>query len=306
MTVEVHALDATSVAGLVPKRDPEGHKGTFGTVICICGSLDYAGAAFLSGTAAARAGAGLVGLAVPASLQPLFAGRVPELITIALPQTRDASDIDAMESGHALKPRSADALVFGSGIEESEGYGELLFGLVQREGPPLVVDGGGLNMLAGYDSWWNERRRSIVLTPHPGEFGRLTGTAVGAGDDERAERAQEAAKKYGVVVVLKGARTVVADPSGDVARASFANAALATAGSGDVLAGTIGSLLAQGVAPYDAARLGVFLHGRAGELASQRIGDAGLLAGDLTGALPIARRELVDRVATKKVGFKRE
>ncbi|HEY7025518.1 MAG TPA: NAD(P)H-hydrate dehydratase, partial [Candidatus Limnocylindrales bacterium] len=98
----------------------------------------------------------------------------------------------------------------------------------------------------------------------------------------------------------------VATAAGEVARASFANAALATAGSGDVLAGTIGSLLAQGVAPFDAARLGVFLHGRAGELASQRIGDAGLLAGDLTGALPIARRELVDRIATKKVGFKRE
>ena len=159
--------------------------------------------------------------------------------------------------------------------------------------------------MASYEEWWDHRSRPVVLTPHPGEFGRLTGTPVGAGDEERAERAQEAAQKYGAVVVLKGARTVVADPSGDIARASFANAALATAGSGDVLGGTIGSLLAQGAAPYDAARLGVFLHGRAGELASQRIGDAGLLAGDLTGALPIARRELVDRVATKKVGFKR-
>lgn len=305
MSVEVHQLDAAAVASLVPRRDPDGHKGTFGTVVCICGSLDYAGAALLSGTAAARAGAGLVGLAVPASLQQLFAGRVPELITIALPETRDGSDIDPMESGHALKPRAADALVFGSGVRESEGYGEFLFGLVRREGAPLVVDGGGLDMLAGYDDWWADRQRPVVLTPHPGEFGRLTGTAVGASDDERAERAGDAAARYGAVVVLKGARTVVADPSGEVARASFANAALATAGSGDVLAGTIGSLLAQGVAPFDAARLGVFLHGRAGELASQRIGDAGLLAGDLTGALPIARRELVDRVATKKVGFSR-
>jgi len=305
VSIEVKVLDAAMAAPLVPKRDPDGHKGTFGTVICICGSLDYAGAALLSGTAAARAGAGLVGLAVPASIQHLFAGRVPELITIALPETRDGSDIDPMESGHALKPREADALVFGSGVKDSEGYGELLFGLIRRKGPPIVADGGGLDMLSNYDDWWADRQRPVVLTPHPGEFGRLTGTPVGIGDDERAERASDAAKKYDAVVVLKGARTVVADPSGEVARTSFANAALATAGSGDVLAGTIGSLLAQGVAPYDAARLGVFLHGRAGELASQRIGDAGLLAGDLTGALPIARRELVDRVAIKKVGFKR-
>jgi NAD(P)H-hydrate epimerase len=306
VTVEAHPIDAATVAPLVPKRDPDGHKGTFGTVICICGSLDYAGAALLSGTAAARAGAGLVGLAVPASLQHLFAGRVPELITIALPETNDGSDIDPMESGHAVKPRSPDALVFGSGIRESEGYGEFLFGLIRREGCPLVIDGGGLSMLSSYEDWWSDRNRPIVLTPHPGEFGRLTGSPVSDDDEERAERARDAAGKYGAVVVLKGARTVVATAAGEVARASFANAALATAGSGDVLAGTIGSLLAQGVAPFDAARLGVFLHGRAGELASQRIGDAGLLAGDLTGALPIARRELVDRIATKKVGFKRE
>ena len=298
-------IDAASCAPLVPKRDPDGHKGTFGTLVCICGSLDYAGAALLSGTAAALAGAGLVALAVPASLQHIFAGRVPELVTLGLPEKDDGSDIDAMGAGHALKPRAPDALVFGSGLRESDGYAELLAGLLLRQGPAMVVDGGGLNLLSRAGEWWSDVKRSLVLTPHPGEFARLTGGAAGDSDDERRASALEAAARFGAVVVLKGARTVVAAPDGSGGIASFANAALATAGTGDVLAGTIGALLAQGVAPFDAARLGVYLHGRAGELVGQRVGDAGLLASDLTSALPVARRELVDRLSAKTVGFQR-
>jgi len=302
---QLQAIDATLCAPLVPQRSPDGHKGTFGTLVCICGSLDYAGAALLSGTAAARAGAGLVCLAVPVSLQPIFAGRVPDLVTLGLPEREDRSDIDALESGHALKPRAPDALVFGSGLRESDGYAELLTGLLAREGPPMVVDGGGLNLLSRAGDWWSDLKRPLVLTPHPGEFARLTGSAVGAADDERAERAVAAAAQFGAVLVLKGARTVVAAPDGSAAVASFANAALATAGTGDVLAGTIGSLLAQGAAPFDAARVGVYLHGRAGELVSERVGDAGLLASDLTALLPIVRRELAASVSRKTLGFRR-
>jgi NAD(P)H-hydrate epimerase len=298
-------IDAASCAPLVPTRDPDGHKGTFGTLVCICGSLDYAGAALLSGTAAARAGAGLVALAVPASLQRVFAGRVPDLVTLGLPEKDDGSDIDAMGAGHALKPRAPDALVFGSGLRESDGYAELLAGLLAREGPPMVVDGGGLNLLSRAGEWWHGVTRALVLTPHPGEFARIAGRAAGDSDDARRASALDAAARFAAVVVLKGARTVVAAPDGSSAVASFANAALATAGTGDVLAGTIGALLAQGLAPFDAARLGVYLHGRAGELVSQRVGDAGLLASDLTALLPVARRELVDRLAAKTVGFQR-
>lgn len=291
MSVLVEAIDSTSAARLLPRRDPDGHKGTFGTVICICGSLDYAGAALLSGTAAARAGAGLVGLAVPASLQSLFAGRVPELITVGLPETDRGADIDPMESGHALKPRAADALVFGSGIRESDGYAELLLGLLKRQGPPLVVDGGGLNILAGRKGWSTDLQRSVVLTPQPGEFARLTGSPVGASDEERAGRAHEAARLFGAVVVLKGARTVVAG-AGVVAGSRVATSLLATAGSGDVLAGTIGSLLAQGLQPFDASVLGVYLHARAGERMAETLGDSGLLASELPYQIALARREL--------------
>jgi NAD(P)H-hydrate epimerase len=157
----------------------------------------------------------------------------------------------------------------------------------------MVVDGGALNLLSRSGEWWRDAQRECVLTPHPGEFARLMGAPAGESDGERMTSAIAAAQRFGQVVVLKGARTVVAAPDGRSAVAPFANAALATAGSGDVLAGTIGSLLAQGVAAFDAACLGVYLHGRAGERLRQRLGDAGLLASDLPYEIALARHELV-------------
>lgn len=234
----------------------------------------------------------MAALAVPASLQQLFAGRVPELITVALPQADDDSDIDPMGSGHALKPRKANALVFGSGIAESAGYSEFLTGLLAREGAPIVVDGGGLNLLSRSGEWWRHVRRPVVLTPHPGEFERLTGAPAGETDEDRLSAGGVAAEKFGQVVVLKGARTVICAPGDRSAVSDVANPVLATAGSGDVLAGTIGSLIAQGVEPFDAACLGVFLHARAGERLSWRMGNAGVLAGDLADELPATRHEL--------------
>ena len=147
-------------------------------------------------------------------------------------------------------------------------------------------------MLAQSGRWWATNKRDCVLTPHPGEFTRIMGSPPGAGDAGREASAKAAAERFGQVVVLKGARTVIATPDGQVATAPFANAALATAGSGDVLAGTIGSLLAQKAAPFDAARLGVWLHGRAAERISQRLGDSGLLASDLPYEIAVVRHEL--------------
>ena len=286
-------LDAATCAPLVPIRAADGHKGTFGTLVCVCGSLDYAGAALLCGTAAARAGAGLVALAVPRSLQSVFAGRVPELVTLGLPVGGDPIDVDPIPAVRAIEAEAADALVVGCGLYEGGGNRNLVLGLLRSEGPPTVVDGGALNLLASAGEWWHDVRRGCVLTPHPGEFERLTGARPGGSDVERQTSAAAAAERFGQVVVLKGARTVVAAPDGRVAVAPFANAALATAGSGDVLAGTIGALLAQGVALFDAACLGVYLHGRAGERISDRLGDSGLLASDLPYEIALARRELV-------------
>lgn len=290
-------LDAEYCAPLLPSRDPSGHKGTFGTVLCVAGSLDYLGAALLGATASARGGAGLVVLAVPGSLQPLVAGRVPEVVTLGLAELEDGADVDPERALEQITEREADALVVGPGLRESEAYRELIARLLSLSGAHVVVDGGALNLLARSGEWWKEVGRNCVLTPHPGEFERLSGAAIGDGDQERIDRCAEAGGRFGQVVVLKGAHTVVAAPDGRVAVALFANSALATAGSGDVLAGLIGALLAQDVEPFDAACLGVYLHGMAGERISERLGDSGLLASDLPYEIAVARYELArDRV----------
>jgi ADP-dependent NAD(P)H-hydrate dehydratase / NAD(P)H-hydrate epimerase len=284
------SLDDALTARLLPARDERSHKGSHGTLICVCGSTEYVGAALLAAAAATRAGAGLVALAVPSALHGLFAGRVPETITVSLPE--HTGDVDDSGAAQVLAERAASALVIGCGLRESEGYRRLVLGLLGMPGPPAVVDGGALNLLARSGEWWRDVRRACVLTPHPGEFSRLTGEAVGAADDERAERAKEAAGRLGQVVVLKGARTVIAAADGRLAVAPFANPALASAGTGDVLAGAIGALLAQGLAPFEAACVGVYLHGMAGERVRKRLGDAGLVASDLPLELALARREL--------------
>jgi ADP-dependent NAD(P)H-hydrate dehydratase / NAD(P)H-hydrate epimerase len=285
-------LDAATCAALLPARPADGHKGTFGSLICVVGSLDYAGAALLCGLGAARAGAGVVSLAVPAALQPVIAGRVPELVTLAVPEQPAGRGADSLEATTLIDGKSPDALVVGCGMAESEGNRELVMRLLAAGGAPAVLDGGALTMLAQSGRWWAANKRACVLTPHPGEFTRIMGGPPGPGDDGREASAREAAARFGQVVVLKGARTVVATPDGQTAVAPFANAALATAGSGDVLAGTIGSLLAQHLAPFDAARLGVWLHGRAAARISERLGNSGLLASDLPYEIAAARHEL--------------
>ncbi|MEP7360177.1 MAG: NAD(P)H-hydrate dehydratase [Chloroflexota bacterium] len=287
------ALDAATCAALLPDRPTDGHKGTFGSLLCVCGSLDYVGAALLCGLGAARAGAGVVTLAVPPSLQPVVAGRVPELVTMALPERPAGRGADSLEATSMIDARAPDGLVIGCGMADSEGNRELVMRLLASGGAPAVLDGGALTLLARSGRWWAANKRACVLTPHPGEFTRIMGAPPGVGDEGREASAIAAAERFEQVIVLKGARTVIATPDGKTAVAPFANAALATAGSGDVLAGTIGSLLAQGLAPFDAARLGVWLHGRAAQRISERLGDSGLLASDLPYEIAVARHELV-------------
>jgi NAD(P)H-hydrate epimerase len=287
-------LNADYCAGLVPRRDPDAHKYDFGRVVTVTGSLEFAGAAYLAALGAARAGAGLVAMAVPVSLRPVFAGRLPEAILVALPETDDGR-IDVSQAIDALGEREPDALVLGPGLHETPDYTELVLRLLATGGPPTTVDAGALNMLAQSGEWWKSVSRKIVLTPHAGEFERLTGTQIGAADDDRARRAVEASERFRAVVVLKGARTVIAAPDGRLAVAPFANPSLATAGSGDVLSGVIGALVAQKLDAFDAACLGVFLHGTAGEAMSERLGDAGLIASDLPYEIAIARAGLARR-----------
>lgn len=303
----VGPLDESSVASLVPARPDDGHKGTFGTLLAVCGSLDFAGAALLAGAAALRTGAGLVVLAVPASLQPIVAGRIPELITMGLPE-KVPFEVDADRALVALGERRRTALLVGPGLRPGPTTAALVAGLLRLTAAgiqePAVVDAEALGSLAAMPEWWIALERPCVLTPHPGEFARLDGAPVGPGDAERVERAGAAARRWGQVVVLKGARTVVAAPDGAVVMAAAANPALGTGGTGDVLAGAIGSLLAQGCSPWDAARLGVHLHATAGDHVRERLGDAGLLASDLLPELPRVRRHLV-RLAERQAPERR-
>jgi hydroxyethylthiazole kinase-like uncharacterized protein yjeF len=312
-------LDDAAASLLLPERPKRGHKGAFGKVLVIAGSLDYAGAALLACRAAGRAGAGLVTLAVPESLQPLFAAKVVEATTMALPED-DVEEVDPEPAIARILDHDHNALVVGPGLRPGLATAELvrlLLAAADDDQPaPIVLDAEALRSLATMDDWWEIDRRPAVLTPHTGEFERLragSGHEQGAdgdlvGDDAaRAIAAGDAATTWGQVVVLKGAKTVIAAPDGSVAVAPFENPALASGGTGDVLSGVIGSLLAQGLAPFAAARLGVYLHGLAGEAVAERLGDAGLLASDLPDAVAIARKRLAAvaerRAAGGRLGF---
>jgi NAD(P)H-hydrate epimerase len=313
-------MDDRAAAALLPERPARGHKGTFGKVLAIAGSLDYAGAALLVCRSAGRAGAGLVTLAVPESLQPLFAAKVVEATTMALPED-DVEEVDPEPAIARIRDHEHDAIVLGPGLRPGLATTELVRMLLAapEDDPspaPMVLDAEALRSMATLGEWWSGPVRPCVLTPHPGEFARLRAGAgidadadvdLSADDEARRSAARAAAEAWRQVVVLKGAKTVIAEPDGTVTVAPFENPALATGGTGDVLSGVIGGLLAQGVAPGPAARLGVFLHGTAGDIVRERIGDAGLLASDLPDAVPLARKRLAAIAergkSGKRVGF---
>jgi NAD(P)H-hydrate epimerase len=301
---ETILLDDAIVAALLPPRPVRGHKGTFGKLLVLAGSVDYAGAALLVCTAAGRAGAGLVTLATPESLQPLFAAKVVEATTLSLPED-DVEEVDPGEALARILDHDHDALVVGPGLRPSLSMTELIRGLLapdeDGEPSPAVLDAEALRSLATVDNWAADVAARCVLTPHVGEFLRLRAAdGVDAqkqgdlvfDDARRLAAAREAARDWGQVVVLKGARTVIADKDGRTAVSPFENPALASAGTGDVLSGTIGAMLAQGLDTFEAAQVGVYLHAMAGEAVRARIGDAGLLASDLTPELPLARKRL--------------
>jgi NAD(P)H-hydrate epimerase len=281
------------VARNLPPRPDRAHKGDFGRLLVVAGSLEYPGAAVLSALGAMRAGAGVVRVATADSIAARLAGTVPELTWMALDE--EAPGLIAPGGWRRLttEARDYDALVIGPGLGRQPATQRRARQLIGAVGIPVVVDADALNALAAEASWWRSVRTSLVLTPHPGEFARLAGSAPDAADDdERAEAAAEAAVRWNQVVVLKGARTVVAEPEGDVFRADVATPALATAGSGDVLSGVIGAFMAGGATPVAAAACGVAVHGAAGLIAADRIGSAGVMARDVANLLPEAIAQL--------------
>jgi NAD(P)H-hydrate epimerase len=300
------------VRSWLPPRPPDAHKGTFGRALIVAGSSNYTGAARLAGAAAVRAGAGLVTLAVPIPIHEPVAAGLAEATYILLPHELGVVAEPAAEVLAEVVDRY-DALLLGPGLgreQETIAFVErLLAGKVDRRSvgflpteepsvasvvlPPLVVDADGLNILAEWPAWHERLPPGTVLTPHPGEMARLMGCSTREVQEDRVEVARRQAKAWGHVVVLKGAYTVVAAPDGRTVLEPFANPGLATGGTGDVLAGVVVALRAQGLPPFEAAAAGAYLHGLAGELAWADLGEAGMAAGDLLRYLPQAWRRVV-------------
>ena len=286
------------VAKRLPERPLRAHKGTFGRLLIVAGSLEFAGAALLTGLGAIRAGIGLACLATPETVGLRLLGLVPELTAMLLPE--EAPGLTAPPGWRRLATEAPafEALVIGPGLGRQPATLRRARNFIGELRRPTVVDADGLVALAEVQRWWQLIKAPLVLTPHPGEFARLARLPAGAplsdDDDERTEAARAAAARWGQVVVLKGAHTVVASPDGDLLRSDIETPALATAGSGDVLAGAIGAFLAAGLAPFDAAGCGVAVHGAAGLLAEDRIGSAGVDARDIADLLPTAIKQLRD------------
>ena len=278
----------------LPPRPARAHKGDFGRLLVLAGSLDYPGAALLTALGAMRAGAGVVRVAAAESVAARLAGSIPELTWMTLDE--EAPGLIAPGGWRRLTAEAGrfDAVVVGPGLGGQPATQRRARQLIGSLAQPGVVDADGLNALAGGSRWWQSIRSTLVLTPHPGEFARLTGEPSPDGGDDaaRARAAAEAALRWDQVVVLKGAHTVVAEPGGQVLASAIATPALATAGSGDVLAGVIGALLAVGAEPFAAAVCGVAVHGAAGLIAAERIGTAGAMARDIAALLPEAIEQL--------------
>ena len=292
--VDLQLVTAQQARELLPPRPIDGHKGTFGKVLLVSGSAGYWGAPILCGRGAYRAGAGLVALAVPEAVRPVVAGQLPEATFPPAPVAENF-DADGARFIAEILP-DYDALLVGPGLgSQSDEFFDTLLEIVD-DFPPLVVDADGLNILARLDDWPQRLPRGSVLTPHPGEMARLLGTNLGAlRDQDRVQLARDAAARWQHVVLLKGAYSVVAAPDGRRAIEPFANPLLGSAGSGDVLAGVVTSLLGQGLESYEGALLGAYLHGAAGQLAREELGDAGLLSEELAEWVPEVRLRLSAR-----------
>ena len=290
--IAVRALDRAAAWGILGARRRDAHKGDFGHLLVLAGSLGKAGAAALAARGALRSGAGLVTVATPNSLVPIVQQQVMEAMCIPAAESIDGTLGLGAEEELLKTLRSMDALALGPGLPTHYETVQSVKGLVRHGDLPMVIDADGINALAGVPEVLRQSAAPIVLTPHPGEMARLTGLTSAEVQQDRIGTAQRYARKHGVTVVLKGAATVVASPSGDAWINTTGNPGMATAGTGDALTGMIGSFLAQGYGPADAACLGVYLHGCAGDLAAEEKGEAGMIAGDLIEKIPEAINEM--------------
>lgn len=278
--------ERSEMAGLIPAHLPCDHKGSRGRVAIVAGSAGMAGAATLASRAALRSGAGMVMLGSPLGLMDALTARHTEVMLRGLPETSEGTLSLAAEPGIESLLSWADVLAVGPGLTRHDETSALVRRVVSSTEMPVVIDADGVNAFSGRADDLADMRSEIVLTPHVFELSRLIGVPFEEIETDRVEAARQTARSLRVTLVLKGADTLVASPSGQVSVNPTGNPGMATAGSGDVLTGTIAALLGQGLGAWDATRLGVYLHGLAGDLGAEAMGPHSLIAGDLIDHLP--------------------
>lgn len=278
--MDFKTLDHQQVLNILPDRRIDAHKGDFGKILLLCGSRGYTGAAALAAMGALRSGAGLVYLAVPESIYAIEATKLNEAIVLPLPDQDGKLSIDALPQILKLLP-NMDAVLFGPGWGQSEGNFLIAKEILQTFEGAVVVDADGINVIAKHMDIVREREAPTIFTPHPGEFARM------GGDNtlDRQVAAEEFARLNGCILLLKGHNTVITDGCRTYVNPT-GNPGMAVGGSGDVLAGIIASLIGQGIDPLEAAACGAWLHGAAGDICAQEIGQYGMLPTDMVEVLP--------------------
>jgi len=293
--IKAELITAGWAQSALPARPASANKGTFGRVLAVVGSENYIGAAYLACMGAARVGAGVVTLSTAKSLQPILASKLTEATYAPLPEAAKGILSEKAASAILSILPYYRVLLMGCGLGQHphtrDFVRNVLSGLPENP-PALILDADALNIVSGIDGWWKQLPAGTVVTPHAGEMSRLMSVSIERLQGNRLEMCRKAAMHWGKVVVLKGAFTIIADPAGRVRISNYASAGLASAGTGDVLAGAIAGLAGQGVPPFDAAVLGVYLHSAAGALVEDALGNAGMLATDLLPALPRVIKEL--------------
>ncbi len=268
------------MAEKLPKRPKDASKGTFGKALVVAGSKNFPGAAYLCCAACYRVGAGLVTLATETQVKIIVSRKLPEVTFLPTEEILD-------------KLGGYDVLLIGPGLRQNKQTIGLIEKLLLKNLPKTIIDADGLNILSQIGEWWKRLDSEIILTPHPGEMARLTGKSIEEIQADRIVVAQYYAKKWKKIIILKGANTAIVSSAGQVMISPFANPVLATAGTGDVLAGVIAGLLAQGLDCFNASCVGVFIHGLAAEAFSKKAGNTGMLAGDLLPLLPKIIKQLI-------------
>lgn len=280
--------DKNIVKRAVPNRPDNANKGTMGTLLSICGSFGMAGAAILAGKSALRCGVGLEKLAIPKSIYPIAAVSILESVFLPLSETSDGKISRTNIPRLLLEAKKSTAVLLGCGLSVCDDTKALVKSFVENCTAPMVLDADALNCIADNPGILKKRKSDIIITPHPGEMGRLCGITAKEVNADRVDVALSFAKKYGVITVLKGSGTIIASPNGQALLNTTGNSGMATGGSGDVLAGMTAGLLAQGKSAFDCAAAAVYLHGLAGDFAAEKLGKISMLPSDIIEFIPKA------------------